>query len=68
VRGAGLARVQNAVKVRQGDSVTLVLETTNESKAKAVKAVSACTQLPCSALLIICVLQPMTLFEHTGTV
>jgi hypothetical protein len=40
VKGAGLARVQSAVKVRQGNSVTLVLESTNESKAKIAKAVS----------------------------
>jgi hypothetical protein len=40
VKGAGLARVQSAVKVRQGNSVTLVLESTNESKTKIAKAVS----------------------------
>ncbi|CAM9248108.1 unnamed protein product [Chrysoparadoxa australica] len=33
VRGAGLARVQKAVQVRKGD-VTLVLETTEETKSK----------------------------------
>ncbi|KAG5188192.1 hypothetical protein JKP88DRAFT_353492 [Tribonema minus] len=38
VRGAGLARVQNAVRVRQGDSVRLVLESTNESKSKIAAA------------------------------
>jgi hypothetical protein len=38
VRKAGLGRVQKAVKVRQGDFVTLVLETTQESKKKAAQA------------------------------
>lgn len=44
VRGAGLARIQKAVQVRQGNFVTLVLESTAESKTKIAKAVSSWTQ------------------------
>ncbi|CAM9833813.1 unnamed protein product, partial [Phaeothamnion confervicola] len=37
-RGVGLSRVQSAVKVRQGDYVTLVLESGKETAAKAKNA------------------------------
>mmetsp|Transcript_15370 Transcript_15370/g.22825 ORF Transcript_15370/g.22825 Transcript_15370/m.22825 type:complete len:202 (+) Transcript_15370:10-615(+) len=37
VRGAGVSRVQRAIKVRQGNEVSLVLESTKESAAKLKK-------------------------------